>query len=98
MNENNKNNPTGTSDIYNLRETVASRCTNGPQHPVTQKIITMNDLFSENVDSESAEVDAGLVRKCRLTRNNSVQYSKICAREERNASIKKVVCVSVVLF
>lgn len=51
----------------------------------------MNDLYSENADSETVDVETTLVRKCRLTRNNSVQYQKICAKEERNASIKKVV-------
>lgn len=41
-------------------------------------------------DIECLEPDEFTAKRCRLARRQAVQSKKLCAKEERNASIKKV--------
>lgn len=50
----------------------------------------MDILCIQEQSNESVDVDLTNIRRGRLTRKNTVQSRKICAKEERNASIKKV--------
>lgn len=37
-----------------------------------------------------SEINVNVQQKCRILRKNTIEPKKLCAKEERNASIKKV--------
>lgn len=51
----------------------------------------MADLM-HRTEPEKMEIECSntIIRKCRLTRKHALQQQQLCAKEERNASIKKV--------
>lgn len=52
----------------------------------------MDDLMERTTEPEKMEIECSntIIRKCRLTRKHAMQQQQLCAKEERNASIKKV--------
>ncbi|RZC33060.1 NAD-dependent protein deacetylase sirtuin-7 [Asbolus verrucosus] len=46
--------------------------------------------IEESIDNGSMDVEDRMMKRCRLPRRQTVQSKKFCAKDERNASLKKV--------
>jgi hypothetical protein len=44
----------------------------------------------DSLDNVDMDVEDRMMKRCRLPRRQAVQSKKFCAKDERNASLKKV--------